>query len=87
MVKMVTHTEARTFEISKPKNFEKPWDSPEVTRICENFKYDAITVLNLVGNLSISTQISYSWRNLAKWGTPNLLQQMSNKSEMNYWGK
>ena len=34
MVKMVTKTEARTFEISKLKNhLEKLWNPPEVTRI------------------------------------------------------
>ena len=37
MVKMVTNTEARTFEISKLKNLlEKPWKSPEVTKICKS---------------------------------------------------
>ena len=33
---MVTHTKARTFEISKLKNLlEKPWNPPEVTRFCD----------------------------------------------------
>ena len=41
---MLTHTEAQTFEISKFKNLlEKPWKPPEVTRICQNLKHDAIT--------------------------------------------
>ena len=45
---MVTHTEARTLEISKLKNLEKLLNPPEVTRICENLEHDAITVSNLV---------------------------------------
>ena len=57
-------------EISKPKNLlKKVWNPPEITRIRVNLEHDAITVLNLVRNWSISTQISYSCRNLAKWGT------------------
>ena len=85
MMKMVTNTEAQTFEISKLINLlEKPWNPPEVTRICKNLKHDAILISNLVQNWSISTQISYSWRNFAKLGTPNLLQRMSDKSEMDY---
>ena len=45
MVKIVTNTEARTFEISKLKNFlGKIWKPPEVTRICENLEHDTITV-------------------------------------------
>ena len=48
---MVTHTEARTFEISKLKNpLEKHRNPPEVTRICENLEHDTITVSNLVRN-------------------------------------
>ena len=50
MMKMVTHTEARTFEISKHKNLlEKPWNPPEVTR-SEIIEHGAITVSNLVRN-------------------------------------
>ena len=57
-------------EISKLQNLlEKLWNPPEVTRIRVNLEHDAITVLNLVRNWSISTQISDSYRNLAKWGT------------------
>ena len=83
---MVTHIEARTFEISKFENLlEKPWNPPEVTRICENLEHDAITVSTLVQNRSISAQISYFWCNLAKQGISNLIQRMSNKSEMDYW--
>ena len=38
---MMTYTEARTFEISKLKNFqEKPRNPPEVTRICKNLGHD-----------------------------------------------
>ena len=85
---MVTHTEARTFKISKFENLlEKPWNPPGITRICENLEHDAITVSDLVRNWSISTQISYSWCNLAKQSTSNLIQRMSNKSEMDYWQK
>ena len=41
---MVTHAEAQTFEISKLKNLlEKPWNSPDITRICQNLKHNAIT--------------------------------------------
>ena len=88
MAKMVMHAEAQTFEISKLKVLlEKSWNPPEVTRIYENPEHNAITVSNLVQNWSISTQISYYYRNLAKWGTPNLLQQMLNKSQVYYWQK
>ena len=47
-MKMVTHSKARSFEISKLKNLlKKPTNPPEVIRICENFEHDAITVSNL----------------------------------------
>ena len=74
---MVTHSETRTFDISKFKNLlEKPRNLSEVTRVCENHQYDAITVSNLVWYWSISTQISNSWSKLAKWVTLNLFQRM-----------
>ena len=66
MVKMVTHTKARSFEISKVKNF---LENPETFLISlefgihHNLQHDAITVLNMVRNWSISTQISYSCPN------------------------
>ena len=45
---MVTHMEAQTFEISKLKNLlEKPWNPPEVTRICQNLKHDTIIAQNM----------------------------------------
>ena len=39
MVKMMTHTEAQSFEISKLKSFlEKPSNPPGVTGICNQSK-------------------------------------------------
>ena len=52
--------------------------------INQNLEHGAFTVSNLVRNWSIATQIRYSCRNVANWGTPNLLQRMLNKSQVDY---
>ena len=83
MAKIVTHTKARSFEISKLKNLESLLRSLEFV-IQRNLEYDAITVANLVRNWSISTHISYSCRNVANWGTSNLLLLILNKNQMDY---
>ena len=83
---MATHTKARSFETSKLKNL---LENPETLLrsldfvIHQNLQDNAITVSNLVRNLSISTQINCSCQNVANWGTPNLLQRVLNKSQMN----
>ena len=68
MVKMMTHTEARIFEISKHKN---SWDHRNLWSI-KNHKYDAMAVSNLARSWSFSTQVSYSSRKVVNWGTLNL---------------
>ena len=64
MMKMVTHTEARSLEILKLKNlFEKSSNPPQVNQfvIHQNLEHDALTVSKLARSWMISTQISYSF--------------------------
>ena len=74
---MVKPKKARSFKISKLKN------PSEVTRICDLLKCPAPRhhSFKLDSKLK-STQVSCPCQNISNWGTPNLLQLMLNKSQM-----
>ena len=87
---MVKHKKAESFKISKLKNLlEKPWNHSEITRISDPSKSPAPRHHSFKLDLKLKYLNSDQsiWRfdpcqNVANWATPNLLQQMLNKSHL-----